>query len=73
MSAIIKDWFYRITHNGKKWEMVLWWVFRGIMIYGLIDSFVNVLAGKYFRLSPKHIFSDTFPHTFRISQVCTSF
>ena len=45
MSAVVKDWFYRITHNCKKWEMVLWWIFRAIMLYGLIESFVH--AHKY--------------------------
>ncbi len=45
MNEVIKDYFKRITTGCKKWEMVLWWIFRFIMIAGMIESFVN--AEKY--------------------------
>ncbi len=45
MNTLVKDYFHRISTGCKKWELVLWWVFRGIMIAGLIESFVN--ADKY--------------------------
>ncbi len=45
MNDVVKDYFKRITTQCKKWEMVLWWIFRFIMLAGLIESFVN--ADKY--------------------------
>lgn len=37
----MKEYIKRITENSKKWEIVLWWIVRAIMIFGAIESFVN--------------------------------
>lgn len=36
--SIAKDYFSRITKTPKKWELVWWWIFRCIMIFGILDS-----------------------------------
>lgn len=37
----MKDYFYRITHECKKWELVYWWIVRATMIYAVIDSAIK--------------------------------
>ena len=34
----MKDYFYRITHECKKWELVYWWIVRATMIAAILDS-----------------------------------
>lgn len=41
----MKSYLNRLKTIPKKWEIVLWWVMRLIMIAGMIESFVN--ADKY--------------------------
>lgn len=41
MTINMKDYFYRITHECKKWELVYWWVLRATMIYAMIDALVH--------------------------------
>lgn len=36
--SIVKDYFSRITKIPKKWEIAWWWLFRCIMIFGILDS-----------------------------------
>lgn len=36
--SIVKDYFSRITKTPKKLEIVWWWIFRCIMIFGILDS-----------------------------------
>lgn len=38
MKAYFKDYFYRITHECKKWELVYWWILRATMIFAMADS-----------------------------------
>ncbi len=37
----MKDYIKRLTTNSKKWELVLWWIIRVIMLAGAVESFVN--------------------------------
>lgn len=37
----MKEYFERIIHNSKKWEIVLWWIVRIILVAGTIESFVH--------------------------------
>lgn len=37
----MKEYFSRVRENSKTWEIVVWWVFRALMIYALIASAVN--------------------------------
>ena len=37
----MKEYFKRITTQSKKWELVLWWIIRIVMIAGAIESFVH--------------------------------
>ena len=34
----MKDYFYRITHECKKWELVYWWIIRATMMVAMADS-----------------------------------
>ena len=36
--SVVKDYFSRITKTPKKLELVWWWIFRCIMIFGILDS-----------------------------------
>ena len=45
MSALVKDYFHRLSTGCKKWELAIWWFFRIVMIAGLIESYVNM--GNY--------------------------
>lgn len=38
----MKDYFYRITHECKKWELVYWWILRGTMIVAMLDSAIGL-------------------------------
>lgn len=40
MSAVIKDYFKRIICTPKKIEHIYWWILRGLMIYGIIESLI---------------------------------
>lgn len=37
----MKAYFSRVRENCKTWEIVVWWIFRGLMIYALIASIIN--------------------------------
>lgn len=41
----MKQWFRNYLHNCtkdvKKWELIYWWVMRGMMIFALIDTLVR--------------------------------
>ncbi|MBO5420911.1 MAG: hypothetical protein J6A67_03095 [Clostridia bacterium] len=41
----MKEYFSRIKENCKTWEIVVWWIFRGLMIYALIASIIGVSNG----------------------------
>lgn len=41
----LKEYIERLKTGCKKWEIVLWWLVRLVMIAGMIESFVN--ADKY--------------------------
>lgn len=41
MKNRIRAYFGTIFHNVKKWELVYWWIMRGLMIYALIDTIAN--------------------------------
>lgn len=41
MTKRVRSYFDTIFHNVKKWELVYWWIMRGLMIYALIDTIVN--------------------------------
>ncbi len=34
----MKDYFHRLTHDCKKWELVYWWILRAFMIVAMIDA-----------------------------------
>ena len=36
--TIVKDYFSRIKSNAKPLEIVWWWIFRCVMIFGILDS-----------------------------------
>ena len=36
--SIVKDYFSRITKTPNKLEIIWWWIFRCIMIFGILDS-----------------------------------
>jgi len=40
--SIVKDYFSRITKTPKKLELIWWWIFRCIMIFGIIDSWAGL-------------------------------
>lgn len=40
----MKDYFKRIVSTPKKWEIVLWWVFRCVMIFGIIDTIFGITS-----------------------------
>lgn len=37
----MKDYFSRLVKNSKKWELVLWWIVRIVMIAGTIEAYVH--------------------------------
>ena len=37
----MKEYISRIRENCKTWEIIVWWVFRGLMIYALIASIIG--------------------------------
>ena len=41
----MKEYFHRLTHDCKKWELVYWWILRAFMIrvklYCLLDGSKN--------------------------------
>ncbi len=39
---MIKDYFKRVYKDVKPIEHIYWWALRGLMIYAMIDSFINV-------------------------------
>jgi hypothetical protein len=41
---MIKEYFKRVRDNCKTWEIIVWWVFRGLMIYALVAS---IIGGKW--------------------------
>ena len=41
MKEHIRSYFDTIFQNVKKWELIYWWIMRGLMIYALIDTIVN--------------------------------
>lgn len=41
MKQRVHDYFDSIFRNVKKWELVYWWIMRGLMIYALIDTIVR--------------------------------
>lgn len=45
LSLIVKDYFSRIKENCNKWEIIVWWVFRGLMIYAIIACIIGYLNG----------------------------
>ncbi|MBQ5824748.1 MAG: hypothetical protein IIW48_08070 [Clostridia bacterium] len=40
--TIVKDYFSRIKSNAKTWEIIWWWIFRCVMIFGIVDSLVGI-------------------------------
>lgn len=72
----MKNYLERITHKSKKWELVLWWIIRIVMIAGTIEAFVHhdkyedkirtMLIGNFFLTFGWEIFQ-IFPekHMFR--------
>lgn len=38
----MKDYFYRISHGCKKWELVYWWILRATMIFAMVDAAVGL-------------------------------
>ena len=42
MKKIIKDYFKRVYKDVSKIELVYWWILRGFMIYGIIESSITV-------------------------------
>lgn len=45
ISRMVKDYFIRVKENCKPWEIIVWWVFRGLMIYALVASMIGVSNG----------------------------
>lgn len=41
MKNRVRLYFDTIFRNVKKWELIYWWIMRGLMIYALIDTIVN--------------------------------
>ena len=41
----MKEYIKRVRENCTKWEIIVWWVFRGLMIYALIQSLIDVANG----------------------------
>ena len=41
MKQRIQTYFRSILQNVKKWELIYWWVLRGLMIFALIDTLVH--------------------------------
>lgn len=41
MNNRVHDYFAAIFQNVRKWELVYWWIMRGLMIYALIDTIRN--------------------------------
>ena len=37
----LKEYFKRITTESKKWEIVLWWIVRIVMLAGAVEAFVH--------------------------------
>ncbi len=38
----VKDYFSRIKSNAKTWEIIWWWIFRCIMIFGIADTVFGI-------------------------------
>jgi hypothetical protein len=45
MKAFFTDYFKRLKENCRTWEVIIWWIFRGLMIYALIQSLIDVANG----------------------------
>ena len=41
MKSYCKDYIDRVLRDVKKWELVYWWIMRGMMIFALIDTIVR--------------------------------
>ena len=41
MTKRVRSYFDTILHNVKKWELIYWWIMRGLMIFALIDTIIN--------------------------------
>lgn len=41
MTKRVRSYFDTIFHNVKKWELIYWWIMRGLMIFALIDTIAN--------------------------------
>ena len=41
MKNRVRSYFNTILRNVKKWELVYWWIMRGLMIYALIDTIAH--------------------------------
>lgn len=41
----MKEYISRIRENCKTWEIIVWWIFRGLMIYALIACIIGVKNG----------------------------
>lgn len=42
---VMKEYLKRVRENCKTWEVIVWWIFRGLMIYALIQSLIDVANG----------------------------
>ena len=45
MKSYVSEYFSRIRENTKTWELVVWWIFRGLMIYALIACIIGYTNG----------------------------
>ena len=45
MKTFFSDYFKRLKENCRTWEVIIWWIFRGLMIYALIQSLIDVANG----------------------------
>ncbi len=41
----MKEYLARVKNGCKTWEVVIWWIFRVLMIYALVKSFIDVGNG----------------------------
>lgn len=46
MRNVMKDYIKRLTANSKKWELVLWWIVRIILVVGTIEEATGFAGDK---------------------------
>lgn len=54
----MKEYIKRLTTNAKKWEIIMWWIFRALMIFAMIKGIVGMVKGTNDLSDPLQVFGN---------------